>query len=270
MLVLSPNVPLVDPLIPGTNANSPLIGWHNVLAPSMLSADEEDPDHPVVNLANPATFLRWQGESTAAQEILATVGLVDEVDYVGFANHNFGSSQISVEIEGSSDGVDYSSLVGPAMLGTDGPALFRFEPGAFSHIRIKLGSGTEIPFCSTMYIGKLLVVPRKMYVGHTPLPYGRVTQVANGRSESGHFLGRIVTGEYRQSSAFFDFLEPDWYREHFEPFVKAAQEQPFFFAWRPGDYPEEVGFAWLTDDIRPVNSLPNGMMRVALDMQGVA
>jgi hypothetical protein len=65
-------------------------------------------------------------------------------------------------------------------------------------------------------------------------------------------------------------LKPDWYRANFDPFVVAAQDSPFFFGWRPYSYPNEVGFAWLTNDPSPSNMMSNGMMQVSLELNGVS
>jgi hypothetical protein len=53
------------------------------------------------------------------------------------------------------------------------------------------------------------------------------------------------------------------------PFLLAAQETPFFFAWRPTTYPTECGYCWLISDPTPSNSQANGMMAVSLDLEGV-
>jgi hypothetical protein len=51
--------------------------------------------------------------------------------------------------------------------------------------------------------------------------------------------------------------------------VLAARQIPFFFNWRPGDYPNESSYAWLTADPRPQNQSSNGMMQVQFDLEGI-
>lgn len=67
-------------------------------------------------------------------------------------------------------------------------------------------------------------------------------------SESGNFLGRIVVGQSLETALSLQNITPSWYRSNMEPFVTAAREAPFFFAWRPGSYPRELGYAWLAKD----------------------
>jgi hypothetical protein len=130
--------------------------------------------------------------------------------------------------------------------------------------------GGLAPRIAVVYVGLLLPLERNIYVGHTPITLGRMTTVINRQSESGAFLGRIVVGETRRSAVALQNLTPAWYRTYFDPFARAAQRLPFFFAWRPGDYPRECGFAWLGSDPKPANQRPNGMMQVDLDLSGVA
>jgi hypothetical protein len=125
------------------------------------------------------------------------------------------------------------------------------------------------PYLAVLYAGELLLLQRRIYVGHTPIKFGRRLNLANHRSIDGNFLGRIVLSEKTETSIALKNLTSTWYRNYMEPFLLAAQEIPFFFAWRPGTYPTEVGYVWLTGDPVPVNQLSNGMMQVSFDVEGV-
>jgi hypothetical protein len=172
--------------------------------------------------------------------------------------------------------IDYpwTRLVTSRTLTTDGPIVFRFSPQSLINIRLTIGTSMAdtplVPQIGVMYVGELLYMQRRIYVGHTPDPMARRLQVANLISVSGAFIGRIVLGQTRKNSASFQNLTPAWYRENFDPFAVAAQEIPFFFAWRPGTYPDEAGFAWLTSDPIPDNQRSNGMMQVTIDYEGIA
>ncbi len=261
------------------NDNSPIVGYQNLVTSGNVSASSETEDHPAVFLANPATHLFWrsaQGSPTSAEFITVVVDSPEEIDYMGIARHNFGSVGLPVSVQAQYEPAGaWSDLVTEQLLSDDGPVIFRFVPQSVYAIRLVIGEsltgnlGTDAQL-AVLYVGKLLIMQRRLYVGHTPITMGRMTQVVNQWSISGDFLGRIITGERRQSSANFVNLTPDWYRTYFEPFVIAAQESPFFWAWRPGDYPLEVGYAALTGDIKPSNQRANGMMQVSWDMEGVA
>jgi hypothetical protein len=135
--------------------------------------------------------------------------------------------------------------------------------------RLVIAPGTAPPAIGIWYVGEILILQRRIYVGHTPLVYGRSSSVSSGRSENGQFLGRMLRSETLESAVDMHNLTPDWYRSELDLFFQAARTTAFFFAWRPGDYPFEVGFAWLTGDPQVSNQRANGMVQVNFSMSGV-
>lgn len=255
-------------------ADNPIIGYKNLITTLNISSTTEDTDYPATNLANPSTNLHWEGLTASPEEdeyITMALNTAELVDYVGIAKHNFYSDQIEVSLEVLNDDspAGWDEIVSGVIPSSDGPLLFRFTPQAVTSIRIRMRPGDAAPQVAVVYAGALLVVQRRIYVGHTPITYGRNTNVVNAMSESGNFLGRVVLNETRGTNISFENLTADWYRTYFEPFVAACNEIPFFFAWRPDAYPNEVGYLWLTEDPQPNNSLPNGMMAVSLKVNGI-
>jgi hypothetical protein len=278
-LVISP-LYVIAPAVSGggtINGDNPVIGYDNLATASAISTDTAAVGFPASNLGNPATHLRWVGEvsSPAADEhitVVTATGDNRDVDYIAVARHNFGSARIPVSAEYLDQEANppaWVELIASVLLPDDGPALFRFPPLPYAAIRLRLQPGDAAPTAAVVYAGKLLVLQRRLYVGHTPMPYGRQTKVINARSEAGHFLGRIVLNQVTTTEVKLQNLTPAWYRAFMEPFIRSAVENPFFFAWRPQSYPSEVGFGWLTSDPKPVNARPNGMMSVDLEMSGV-
>jgi hypothetical protein len=263
------------------NADSPIIGYENLVTASNITATTEDQDYPASNLANPATNLLWRsaaGSPSSPEYITVILDTEVEVDYVAIARHNFGTNFTPVSVEGLADEngspLDWFELVSEQLLSDNGPVILRFTKQSLYAVRLKIGepqgSTLLVPELAVMYVGELLSLQRRIYVGHTPFPLGREIQVANHRSVSGAFLGRIVLSSTRKTGVSLQNLTPSWYRLYFDPFLIAAQEIPFFFAWRPGDYPLEVGFCWLTGDPRPSNQRGNGMMSVDMELEGIA
>jgi hypothetical protein len=255
------------------NANNPVIGWQNVLLPSSIAASSTLSGYPASNLANPSTASRWQAAATATGTgVTLTATLLNPtVDYVAVARHNFGTAAPSIIVEGvltSASPGTWITLVQATTLPDDAPVIFRFVPRQLQSLRLRIIGGSVAPRAAVLYIGALLIVQRRLYVGHTPMQLSRNVSVVNARSESGNFLGRIITGESTDTKVDLQNLKPDWYRTNMAPFIVAAREAPFFFAWRPGNYPLEVGYAWLTNDPKPSNARTNGMMSVALQLGG--
>lgn len=268
MLVISSAVVLAD-VADGLSLDHPVIGWRTVVTSSTIVADTTATGYPASNLANPATHLEWRGSDMTEQHLTITTNEVDDIDYVAVAGHNWSSAAITVSIEGFISG-SWTEIVDQVLLPDDGPALFRYSAQSLAQLRIRLQAGTAIPRAAVVYAGKLLVVERKVYVGHTPLPHARKFTIANNRSESGNFLGRIVLGETRESTIPLSLISPDWYRENMDPFLAVADETPFFFAWRPQTYPREIGYGWLIDDPMPVPTGPSNLIAFDLKVSGVA
>jgi len=270
MIIISRDLVLA-PAPAAFSADNPVVGWNNIITIANLAADTQETDNPASNLANPATHRFWRASDNSEQHLTVTIDQVDPVDYMAVARHNFGSASIPLSIEGqATGGGSWDELAGEAILPDDGPAIFRFEPQSLVGLRLRMQSAAAPPEAAVLYAGKLLVLERRIYVGHVPMPLGRRTDIVNGRSIGGNFLGRIVTGEGRETSVAIANMTPDWYRSYMDPFVDAAREIQFFFAWRPSTYPREVGYAWMTNDAQPSNQRSNGMMQIQLDMAGIA
>ncbi|MHB0784437.1 hypothetical protein [Bradyrhizobium sp. 5.13L] len=267
-LVISQNFVLTDstPEFPVT-LDHPVIGWHSVVTPSSVVANSADPDFPASNLANPATHLDWRADSPGLQYVNVTIDYVDELDYVGIAGHNFGSEQIPISILDSFG----NTLVDEVLLADDSPVLFRFTAQSLAGVTLVLSAiDGQLPRAAVLYVGKLLTLERKIYVGHTPLTQARRRNVQNGRSESGKFLGRIVLGAWRETVIPLSLLSPAWYRDHGgDEFIAVAAETPFFFGWRPQSYPYEIGYCWLTEDPMPVPTGPSNRIAFDLKVSGI-
>lgn len=269
MIVIAPGLTLVDGS--DINADNPLVGYQNVVTSSLIAADTEDASYPVENLANVLTSQRWQGSDTTEQYLTVTTDGLGDIDYLAVARHNFGTIGSEVVPEGkATSGGSFTELTDPVLPGDDAPILFRFDAGPQYQVRLKIGSGSAVPRCAILYTGELLVMQRRLYVGHTPLHMGLVTDTVHNRSQSGEYVGSVVTGEHLETQAAFANITPSWYRANMQPFIQAAKASPFFFAWRPDTYPLEVGFAWFNGDVQPQNSRSNGMMSVTLPLSGIA
>lgn len=138
-------------------------------------------------------------------------------------------------------------------------------------IRLKITPVNNTPQVAVIYVGRLMQMQRNIYVGHTPIRYGRDVLEVNGMSESGAFLGRIIRQTSYSSDIKMKNITPSWYREVFEPFVAACIARPFFYAWRLNDYADEIGYCWFYKGAPiPDNTGPQGMMSVSFKVGGVA
>lgn len=252
-----------------TLPNNPLIGWHNVVTRSNVSADQQAATAPVSQLASPQTYNPWSGTSAAEQSVKVSLDAAEPIDYVGMAVHNLGTAGIAYNVEYSANDVDWSAADSTKTPGDDGVILHVFNEQSAQYWRVRFEAGTEAPSLAVLYFGRILRSTRRIYVGHTPITLGREAEVRSGRSESGQFLGRVAKRRLYACEVSLNNLDPDWYRENFDPFAESAIDDPFFFGWRPLDRPTEVAYAWAMRDIVPVNQRSNGMMQVSFPIQGL-
>lgn len=262
---------------PALNLTHPVILWENLVTADNISADTETDDNPASNLGNPATHLFWQGavSSPAVDEHLTILpGSVDPVDAIGIAAHNFGSAGIAVSVEYLDNTLsppDYVELIAEFIPADDTPILLRFTKASYEQLRVKLAPGTEAPRAAAVSCGELLVMERGIEVDapYVPINFGRRSEIVNGRSTAGNFLGRILLGRDTAGQASFRHLTNAFYRASVAPFVVASETLPFFFALKPTEYPNDVGYAWMTNDPQPEFDLQTGRVGISFEFEGV-
>jgi hypothetical protein len=251
---------------PGITPENPRIGWHNIVTASNISAGEEAAGFPLVNLANPTTYLRWRAETDYEQELL--ISEAAQVNYFAIAGHNLG--QATLTFQSSDNLADWTTHV-EVIPGSNNAYIAEFENATAGYFRLLIAApvGT-VPEIAVLHVGRILRVQRRIYVGHRPITLSRRTKVSTGKSENGQFIGRVLRSQGLSTDIKLSNLTPSWYRDFFDPFVDHATTGAFFWAWRPQSYPNEVGYTWLTADISPPNQRRNGMMEVALSVDGHA
>jgi hypothetical protein len=254
--------------------NAPAIGWRSVVTTSTIAATDAAAAYPVTNLANISTAALWKAANASGIKYLTiTPSPAQQMDYIAVARHNFGSAQIAVTVQGrEASGDPWSDLVEEFMPTNNNALILRFEKTTYHSIRLRLAVGNAPAQAAVVYAGLLLTMQRRVYVGHVPVTYGRVSNTVAGESESGNFLGAIEIGGYLETAATFNNLLPDWVRLNLIPFLDACRsgKRPFFWAWRPQDYPSETAFCKLTSNPKPENARTNGMMTCSLEMRGFA
>ena len=148
--------------------------------------------------------------------------------------------------------------------------LFLVNSAAPDLVQIDIRNATNAAKIAVIYCGLSLRLERNIYVGHTPITYGRDRQTVNGASENGEYLGEIVLNQTNSNTVNMQNLTPTWYRANLDLFFKQNPRRPCFFAWRPAKYPLEIGYVWVEGNPRPTNQLSNGMMEVSWNFRGLA
>lgn len=252
----------------GQPLNLARIGYRNIVFDATVTASSDTSASPAMAIKNPMTYDRWQpsnSESDGWLEIVPDGGSV-VVDYIALASHNLGSAGAEVVIEYKEAGTPNWHEVNRVLPANDNAMMFLFEQVEADAFRISIDKNAYI---SVVYIGKALVMPRCIYGGHSPVTLSRDTTFHPNKSIEGAFVGRSIVRQGLKTRYDWNNLEPDWYRRSFDPFVMWATKYPFFIAWYPERWPDEVAYCWTNDDIRPVNTGVRDFMRVGFDVEGV-
>jgi len=249
-----------------TNCN-PRIGYDTVVTAGTVTSDQGAATR--INLANPSTYLKWTADNNGTQSVGATLVAARTVNYYGIAAHNLGTASAVITFQSSINGVDWTDVTDGVLLQNDTAMIEEFEDQFAAYYRILIEGATVAPSIGVLYIGRMLRMQRRIYVGHSPFVLQRRTVVSSGKSENGQFLGRVVRSTTYETKVQMQNLTPTWVRQRLDPFLALAADTPFFWSWRPCEYPTEVGFAWTKNDPSVSNQRPNGMMDFNMDIQGI-
>lgn len=251
-----------------TLPNHPRIGYANVVPDGGISSGSAAAGFPVSNLLNPTTYLAWRGSSTAAQTVTFSFGTATAVNYLGIAAHNLGTSGITYTLQSSDNNMTWTTIASDAP-DDDKPIIHEIADTSANYYRLQLSSGSVAAQIAVVYLGDVLRMERRIYVGHQPVPFGYRRDVSTGRAEQGQFLGRTQRRTTLEFSVAMPNLTPAWCRSDLLPFIDVSDITPFFWAWRPEDYPDEVGYCWTLGDPQAKNQRPNGMMEFSMQVQGI-
>jgi hypothetical protein len=247
------------------NDNAGRLCYKNIVTSGVISANSELSGFPITNAANPATWAGWEAEDTATQTITITNSTRGNIDYIGIARHNLSQAGLTVQVK--FDGVQ---VLAPSAVSDTQALLFLFEQATPETIEIVIAGASNPAKLAVIYVGESTLLERNIYVGHTPITYGRDRNVINGISQSGEWVGEVTLNETLSTSVNLQNLTPTWYRETLDPFFKQNPRNPCFWAWRPGGYPAEISYCWVEGNPRPVNQRSNGMMSIDWNFRGIA
>jgi hypothetical protein len=258
-LILTPG-PATEPL------GHARIGYKKITG--TIAASTFEAGFPASDADNEMTYNHWKPTAMPATWEIDAGSSVD-ANYIGIAAHTCGTDQTTVIAE-YWDGAAWQTISStlPA-LNDDSPIMFIFNTLTRTKYRVRL-TGSTTPRIGVIYMGVTLDMMRGIYGGHSPITLSRMTETRPVKSEGGQFLGRSIIRKGSFGSWSWNHLTPGWYRLNFDPFVEHARIKPFFIAWRPGSYPNEIGYCWTNDDIKPSNMGLVDLMEVSFSAEGLA
>ena len=241
--------------------NHARIGYDNISYGKTPTASSAVAGYPAIAATYPTTYDYWQPTALPATWSIDNLSPA-KCDYIGVVGDVIGCT---VRVQSSTDGITWVTRMED--IADKRVVMMLFPQVTARYWRVVFAN--IVPRVAVIYIGKALAMQRAIYRGHSPVTLSRTTELTTNISQGGQYIGRAVTRTGVETSAQWQHLTAGWYRQFFDPFVKSAETKPFFFAWRPQTYPEEVGYMWTTGDIKPVNTGPRSFMSVDLPMVGI-
>lgn len=260
----------------------PIIGYHSIITLANLSASSSNTEKPIANLWNPDTDKLWESDTldTGLTEYIYVDNTANEsIDYFGIARHNLGTGSIEYTLQSSTDDTHWDDVAGPTTPADDRAIMEYFDARTDGFWRLKLVCTTDEPTIAHMKLGQALLLERPIFVGHEPETLSQRVKKETFGSESGQYLGQIITRRYQQGMVKQQHTTQAFIRNQLVPFIKHVNNNgdntdvaqgPFFFAWRPADWPLELIYGWTNDTIQPTNQLSNGYMEYSFRIEGIA
>lgn len=253
-----------------TNPDHPRICYNNLAAGAgvtLTASTEASTSFAKENVVDPATWNFWQPSSQNSY-IDVDFGTGTAVNYIAIRGHNCGT-------QGNVVNIQYSDNASPESFTTidthtptdDSIILFLFATETRQKFRIEF-TGGSVPTVGNIWVGTQLVMPQQIYGGHTPIIFAKKTVVRPTRSETGQYLGRSLVRQGVVLQADFTHLTASWVRANLEDFINDAATKPFFFAWRPTTYVEEICYIFTGDDLSASNMGVKDLMQFSLSGGG--
>lgn len=268
MPVLISNDLILDPGLADQPLNHPRIGYQSHARDATITASTTADAYLTRAPANGLTYQFWRPTELPAWW-QADLGDIAEVNYIGIAAHTLGSSVCTYTLQYSADESLWLDATAGSIPANDRPIMELFSPTEARYWRLYIEGEGTMPIIGVIYIGKVLEMLRPIYAGHTPITLARQTTISTNASEAGQWLGRSIRRDGVATSASFRHLTAAWVRTELDPFIKSARLYPFFWAWRPQTYPNEIGYVWVNSDIQPSNMGIRDLMQVSFSMEGI-
>ena len=185
----------------------------------------------------------WKAVGSANERLTFDIGGPETVNYLGLAGHNLGSTGANITFESG------DTINGPWTTRIDGnptnddALLIRFQDAISQFWRLTVVTATSAPVIALSAFGKAFEVTRGVSPGFQP-PLVDNLEIENSESRQSLFIGRSVTKFPQTMRLNFELLDQNYVRNEWVPFLRHAQQKPFFLAWNALDFEDEVVYAW--------------------------
>ena len=239
---------------------------NNWLTGGTATASGTDADYFEDGPLNTLTYEAWKADALPASwEYTHSFGAA--VDYFCIGAHTLGTTGAGYKVQ-YHDGSDWVDIIDLTYPTDDQPIFVLFSEKTASRWRLYIATANSIPRVGAVKVGVSMKMPRQMYGGHAPILFARQAVYNTSLSGSGNTLGRSLLRVSNATAYEWRHISADWVREYWLDFMKAAEAEDFFIAWRPATF-TDVGFGRATTPPIPSNMGIRDLMSVTMQFEGV-
>lgn len=256
--------------------NNPFVAWSNLGAAATLGGTTVLTGGEAANAVSGSTYDKWRPDVTATTAVLSfDFGSATVISFAALAAHNLSTYGGSVILQKSTDGVSWSSAGVGTITPTDNSAIAMRADTAGTAKRYwrfyftGLTAG-DLLSVGVAFLGNDLIFPRRFYQGFAPPITPTEVQLQSNVSVGGHPMGSSVITRGTKISASVRNVPESFIRgaDWIDFQTQFGEGKPFFFAWRPTTYAQDVWYAWRDGGvIQPTNSGPRDFMSVEMAMR---
>ena len=244
-------------LVASKETNNPFAAWNNLGALATLGGTTTLADGAALNAFTGTTFDYWKPNVTATTaQLQVTFGAARTLSCVALAGHNLHLLGASVAVQRSTNaGVNWSDAGAGAVTPADGsPIVFRMITSGNDAADWRLnitGLAVSAPlYIAVAFFGDDMVFPARFYDGFAPPISPMDVQLVSNVTQGNNLVGTSVVIKGSMMQASFSHILPAFVRGALLPFIPYFNAgKPFFFAWRPAAYPQDVVYAWRSGDV---------------------
>lgn len=247
--------------------NNPFVAWQNLGAAATLGGTAVIAGGERANAVTGSTYDKWRPDVTTTSASLSfDFGTATAVGFAAIAAHNAADYADTVALQISSNGTTWAAVSSATAVA--GIMAWRVTVSAryWRFLFNGLTAGNPLSV-GVAFMGPEIIIPSRIYQGFSPVITPTEVQLQSNVSVGAHLLGSSVISQGSKLSADFQHVPAAFVRgDEWMAFQSAfGRGKPFFFAWRPDKYAQDVHYCWRDGGvIRPDNTGPRDFMGLSL------
>lgn len=247
---------------------APVILAHSILPAATLSCSSTAPGFELQHIADTRTYTWWGAAYSGTSIINISCSSAQAADCLGIIGHNLYSGGITVALDRSDDGVNWTAVIAAFTPASDRALLKRFTEDTALHWRLVL-VGATLPMLAVVSLGQCLQFPFPPESPFTPktVKTEQDTQI----SKVGNPLGTVISHYAVTVEPEFKHVARSWALEAFGPFWQAygRTRALHFWGWDLDTYPDDVLYLRQVGDYKAPVSTMGYVDSLKLKMEGV-